>query len=95
MRLPGRRQYPKQVAIADEVYAVRFVRSFKEKNTMGECCGAEREIRIKLGMTRQETLQTYIHETLHALEFECKVKLPHRLVYKLEVILFDYFMANF
>lgn len=95
MILPKRRDYPKHISYNGEEYAVRFVRKFKEKLQMGECCPSEKIIRIKIGLSKEETFITFLHELCHMVEFEAPVKIPHPLVYKLSEALAQIFIENF
>ncbi len=94
MRPPKIRQYPKSVIIKDEEYKIRFVRKLGPK-TFGECDPETREIRIRFGQGREETLKTMIHELFHAIEFEYDLKIKHRLIHNLEEPLFLFLLSNF
>jgi hypothetical protein len=95
MKLPSIRQYPKEIHFGDETYTIRFIRKFKDKDTLGECDPSEKEIRIKLGIGRKETLKTVIHELCHLLEFETPCTLHHETIYKLEDAIFELLTKNF
>lgn len=41
-------------------------------------------IYLKKGMSRKETLEIFVHEVLHAIEFEYGITLPHKIVYALQ-----------
>lgn len=62
---------------------------------LGECDMSNKEIRIRAGLSKRESLKTLIHETLHAYEREYKLKLPHVLVYGLERAIFATLRDNF
>jgi hypothetical protein len=94
-KLPGVRDYPKEVLLNGVVYKVRFVKKFDEDDTLGECCPSDEEIRIKLGQSRQDILKTFIHELLHMIEFEGPVELKHSIIYKLENHIYDLLIHNF
>lgn len=61
---------------------------------MGLCCPETNTIHIRMGQTRAERMETFWHETLHALDFSHGVPIPHRLVYKLERPLAQLFAQN-
>ncbi|NCY21739.1 hypothetical protein EBX31_07265 [bacterium] len=87
---PRQKDYPKDIIVGDSVYLVRFVRAIggepagSDKETLGLCCPGEKEILLKQGMTPRERMSTFIHELLHAIEFEYEIDIPHKLVYQLE-----------
>lgn len=43
-----------------------------------------RQIILKKGMSRHQTELAFIHELLHAIEFEYELEIPHGLIYLLE-----------
>lgn len=99
MKLPRKSEYPKEVSIPCkdgdiQVYKVEWVRKFKDKDTVGECDPSDHVIRIQLGQTRSEMFQCFIHEILHAIEFEFPIQLSHRNIYKLETALFQLLKLN-
>lgn len=96
MRLPRIKDYPKSILVRDEEYRISFVKVIKgDPTTLGQCCSSECKIWIKKGQGPAETLKTFVHEVLHALEFEYKIKIKHRSVYRLEVAIFELLLANF
>jgi hypothetical protein len=50
----------------------------------GFCYTETRTIEILEGLNRHKTLRAFIHEFLHAVEFEYKIKIPHWLIYKID-----------
>jgi hypothetical protein len=95
MQLPQIRKYPREVRVKDETYQVKFVRKIKgERSTLGECDPESRTIRIKLGQSLAETFATFIHEVLHAIEFEYEIKISHRAIYLYEKGIADLLLAN-
>ncbi len=97
MKLPKKRDYPKTLRLGDEVYKVKFVRKFKGcGKTLGECDPEKKEIRIRYGQTPEETFKTFLHEVCHGLiEFEHDIEIKHRMIYKLEIALYQFFIDNF
>lgn len=97
MKLPTVRQYPKTVKVADEIYKIKFVRKVpgQDENTMGLCDPETRVISIKLGQSVTETFNTFIHEVLHAFEYEYDLEVPHKLIYAFERALSDFLLTNF
>lgn len=94
MYLPSIRSYPKTIQFGDEEYRLRFVRTFSDATTVGECDPSEKEIRIKLGQGRKETFRTLLHELLHLVEFEHPIEMKHATIYKLEEALFTLLTQN-
>lgn len=91
-----RKDYPKQLHIGTEIYRIKFVRTFKEKDTLGECDPEAKEIRILCGQKPEDTLATLIHEVCHALlEFEHDIEIKHKLIYALEKPILQFLRDNF
>ena len=63
--------------------------------SIGETDSNKREIRIKAGMSDNETFKTFIHEVLHFIEMEYPVKIKHSLVYELEQAIYEFVVDNF
>jgi hypothetical protein len=96
MKIPAANEYPKEIKIGDEVYQIKFVNKvFGEARTAGMCDPEKRIIHIKRGQSLTETFNTFVHEVLHAFEFEYNIRISHRAVYKLERAISDLLMCNF
>lgn len=96
MKHPHISRYPREIRIGDDVYKVKFVtRIGPSRKILGLCDPANHTIRIRTGQSPEETLKTFIHEILHAIEFSREVKLSHELVYQLEQCLYDVLVDNF
>ena len=97
MQPPKLKDYPKHLKLGDTIYTIRFVRKFDDDpRQVGECCPSECEIKIKLGLGREETFKTLIHEIAHGLfEFEHDLKVKHRLIYGMEQALYQFLIDNF
>ena len=80
MKLPHRIRIKAKVT-----YQVVWVDSFKDPKQRGECDDLAKQIAILKGMSERETLETFIHELLHAVELEYGIPIPHRLIYMLEM----------
>lgn len=91
-----RKDYPKTLHIGTEIYKVKFVRGFKDDpNCVGLCDSEKKEIYIKCGLGPEETLKTFIHETMHALfEFEHDIKTKHKWIYKAETAVYQFLRDN-
>lgn len=94
MKFPSFKDYPKEIRINNEIYKIKWVKYFKyDFNCKGTC--EPGLIKIKKGQTDLETFLTFIHEVLHALEFEYSLPLKHKLVHKLEIPISNFFTHNF
>lgn len=99
MKLPRKSDYPKEISIPckdgdTQVYKITWVKGFKDKDQLAECDPSDYVIRIKLGQTRQQLFKCFIHEILHAVEFEFPINLSHTSIYKLEEALFQLLQLN-
>jgi hypothetical protein len=92
IKLPKPSQYPKKVFLRGESYRIVFVKNLEH---IGETDPAKKVIRIRAGMSDNETFRTLVHELLHFLEFEWPVKIRHKQVYKLEKAIFQLIIDNF
>lgn len=90
-----KREYPKEIYIGGSVYKIKFVRTVLRDHGNAGCCDPEKkEIRIKYGQSPKETFSTFVHECIHALEFEHDLRISHKLVYQLELAVMDFLMQN-
>jgi len=102
MKMPKQRSYPKEIWIGGHPWQIKFKRVVdkdakgKPLDTVGLCDPSERIIYIQLGLSPTETLDVFIHEILHAIEDEYRIKLSaknHRKgdrVYKLSEAIVDF-----
>ncbi len=97
MKLPTPKKYPKFINVKDERYEIRMVtRIPKEAKTLsGLCDGDVKIIWIRKGQAPAGLFRTFVHELLHALEFEWKIKISHKMVYQLEVAIATLMLENF
>lgn len=92
MIIPKIVDYPKSIHLRGETYKVIFVKKLK---CIGETDADRQVIRIRAGMSRNETFRTFIHEIFHLLEFVWPINLSHKQVYKLEKAVFQLILDNF
>lgn len=92
MMIPRIKDYPKVIYLRGERYKLQFV---KKCNYLGQTNAVKKTIKIKAGMSKNETFRTIIHEFLHLLEFEFPIKIKHKTVYKLEEAIFQLLIDNF
>jgi hypothetical protein len=82
---PRQKDYPKELLIGDAIYRIRFVKKIDPtKKVVGLCDPCDKEILILQGLSPLERFKSFIHEILHALEYEYEIKMDHSLIYKLE-----------
>ena len=93
------KDYPRQIQVGDSVWGVRFVRRLADPSpgsiTWGACDPSDQVIYIRLGQSQTERLKTFLHELLHAIEFEYGFEMPHRLIHRLEDPLVRFLMDNY
>ena len=86
---------PHKVKIKPGVfYHVVWVDKFDDPNQLGWCddglgtknkpSNGPKLIYLKKGMGIKEAHSIFIHEVLHAIEYEYKIKIPHSVVYALQ-----------
>lgn len=84
--------YPKTVYIKGKTYSVTFE---EELDLLGFMDPEDRRIVIRSGMNPRETLRTFIHECLHAIDEESgKTNLTHKQVYALEESIWEFLEDN-
>lgn len=90
--------YPPQIKYNSSKHGlVTYTVSFTDlTNCIGECNPNTRAISIQKGMSRKRTLETFIHELLHLIEFEEEIpNLTHWHIRKLDVGLTKLLLENF
>ena len=100
MKPPRIRDYPRTWLIHHCIWHLKFKRSVdenheKNKDTLGLCDPSSQTLYIRLNQVPRETLETFIHEVLHAFEEEYEVQLGHRVINKLEKAIADFILNNF
>lgn len=93
MRAPKISQYPKVVLIgpAKIPYQIKFVRN---KKWLGDCSAGKQRIRLVLPQSLDELLMTFLHEVLHAIEFESGKRVKHKNIYRFEEGLYWLLKSN-
>lgn len=86
-------QYPKSLKIRNKIYSLEFTDSIAEAGiwTVGDGVS---KIQVSVFQTEKEKLKTVIHEVLHAIDHEYKVKIPHGLIFSLEAPLTRFINDN-
>jgi hypothetical protein len=99
-QLKGPRSYPKVILILDQEWTIKFVRRIDIAvqggyRVMGSCDSDERNISILLGLTPYETFVTFMHEVMHAMEYEYRFEIPHaKVLDKLDMAMAQFYLAN-
>jgi hypothetical protein len=65
-----------------------------DHSCMGITIKEDRTIIIKIGMSNTDTAKTFIHELIHAIEFEYNEPIPERIVYALDEGIFKVLKLN-
>lgn len=96
MKLPSPKHYPKEWLINGELWTLKFGRPAKicKGAKLGLCDPSTRTIIINPKQSKDEMLCTFIHELIHAIDMEYDIKIPHKLIYKMELWMFDLLTAN-
>lgn len=96
MKLPSKRSYSGTYMIGDYQWEVKRKKVFPDgwDNHVGLCDPAEQEILLLQSMNKVETLFCFIHEILHAVDEEYKIKLTHKQIYQLEEAIGNFLIAN-
>lgn len=92
MIIPAIKDYPKELYVRGDRYRVLFVKNLEN---IGETDSGKLTIKLRAGMSKNETFRTLIHEILHAIEFSHPIDLKHKVVYELEEALFNLILDNF
>ncbi len=97
MKLPSAKKYPKFLNVKDERYQVLMVDKIPgEAATLsGLCDGDVKKIWIRKNQSPAGLFRTYVHEVLHALEFEWHIRIRHETIYQLEIAIAALMEDNF
>lgn len=90
---------PTHIKIKDEVvYEIVYVDSFpkgkSKKKTYAECNFTDKQIKLSLDQTDKEMDMSLIHEVFHCWEYEYKIKIPHGIIHKLEIAVYNTLTLN-
>lgn len=75
-------------------YEVTFIDNFKDGKQVGECRQEPSQIVVKRGQTPKEEYSTFLHECIHAADYEYEIGLSEKQVLKLEKALLKYLLLN-
>lgn len=95
-----KKSYPSSIKVRNRRYRVVLSPIIAENglddtNLRGWCDPQEKIILLRNTLSEKELFETFVHELLHAIEFEWKTEIPHALVYKLEGPLVQVLKTNF
>lgn len=95
-KFPKLSEYPNSLEINDQLWRVKFYtpKTLQEARDAGLCHYPERTISINRFQSREEAFATLIHEIVHAFEYELRLEVDHKLVYKLERLIFNFLTHN-
>ena len=90
------KKIPTQIRLKSKVtYEIVWAEVIGDKEkTMAECRYDTKQIVIKSGQSEQENWKCLIHEILHALEFEYRIPVPHKIIYLLEEAIYKLAKLN-
>jgi hypothetical protein len=90
------KKIPSKIRIkSKETYEVVWTDLIGEnEKTLAECRYDHKQIVIKNGQSETENWKCFIHECLHAMEFEYRIPVPHKIVYLLEEAIFKLLKLN-
>lgn len=94
MKLPGYRDYPREVVVNGEIWTISFVNKLEYggADLYGLCDPSEYSIKIVRGLGRKILFRTFRHELMHAIEFSYDIDEmvfrknfdPHDWIYAME-----------
>lgn len=80
-----KRHIPNSVQIKSKIsYEVVWIDAFKDEKTLGETRYNEKQIVILKGLSNKLTVVTYLHELLHAVQYEHEIGLTENQVLSFE-----------
>jgi hypothetical protein len=88
---------PTKIRIKAKVaYEVVYVDKFDDPNQRGECRwdGDIRQIALRSDLSKRILWETLFHEIAHAIEWEYKLPIPHKIIHALEKPLLRILILN-
>jgi hypothetical protein len=82
-----RKNYPKKLKINEIMYGLHIVPHIEENEeevVRGYHYPKEKQIYLLSKQTNQELFSTFIHEAIHGICTEYKIRLSHKKIYELE-----------
>ena len=93
MRIPKQSDYPKELVIGENVWRVKFRRKM-DPGLLGLCDPSTYTISIAQKQNPMQTLYTFVHEVLHAIEFENDCIIGEKAVLVFEKGITDFILEN-
>jgi hypothetical protein len=95
-----RRHYPKKLKVKKRYYKVEMTSRIEDDKgqdmgLFGCLIPQEKLILLNTRQSDKEMFKTLLHEALHAIEVEYKIRIPHKLIYAMEGPLAEFIKANF
>lgn len=95
MKIPSAKEYPKTLKINNAIYSIKFRKRMPTSGVSGLCDGTNKVIYIAANNIQSEIFKTFIHEVLHAMEFEYRIKIEHEAIHQFEDAISDFLLMNF
>ena len=83
---------PRKVKILGQTYTVHYKKEMEDD--MGECDYVNNKITLLRGMTDEKTMQTFLHELIHAVEKSMNINLKEDQVDNLSLGLYQILKEN-
>lgn len=85
----------KHVRITSRVrYEVLLLAEYVGGKDLGRCDPNKKQMLISMKHGKREAERTFIHEVLHAIEFEYDLRIPHALIRILEIPIWKILKLN-
>ena len=85
---------PSRVWIKNDLYEVVYTHLVDKPDDMGYCDDKKKILFLKLALSEQDTLDTFIHETLHAICHKHKIRIGHTTLDKLSTAIAETILLN-
>lgn len=83
-----------KVKIGEQDWSVVWVDRIEGKDTLGYCDDEAHVIMVMNGQETEEALHTYLHEVMHAMCDEYRIRLGHKTLDKLAGAFKDFLIQN-
>lgn len=95
MQIPKKSEYPFRIKINKVFYTIIFVEQIEYRDPFGLCDFERKVILLKNKQSQKDLFKTFLHEILHAMEFEYNIPITHKIIYQLEESVFQLLKDNF
>lgn len=83
-----------KIRLKDQEWSVIWVDRIEGKDTLGYCESEAHTLIIQNGQPEDEALHTYLHEVMHGMCIEYKIKLGHKTLDNLAGAFKDFLLQN-